>query len=93
MVVKVLTQLADMLNPKADKLDVEIEIDDQIWIKPKGYGDFCSEDGYGVPICIERAEGRLRVILWPDINEEDPMVIGMEGALETMRKEEKREGG
>lgn len=43
-----------------------------ITIMPNGYGDYCSADGHGAPIFIERFEGRLRVIMWGDINQEDP---------------------
>jgi len=79
-----------MSGKKIEPIETAIEVlDEQIWIKPKGYGDISSGDGYGVPICIERYDGHLRVILWPDINAEEPVIVDMEGARESMRKEEK----
>jgi len=84
------TKLGDASGKKIEPIETAIEaLDDQIWIKPKGYGDFSSADGYGAPICIERSDGRLRAILWPDINAEEPVIVDMEGARESMRKEEK----
>lgn len=71
-------------------LPVEIEIDEvngQVGIRAKGYGDHGSEDGYGSPILIEWYEGKLWVRVWPDINIYDPISIDIEGARETNRKE------
>lgn len=60
-----------------------------IVIRPKGYGDACSKDGDGFPIMIEKYDGKLRVILWGDINMQDPThTIDMEGAREDNRKVE-----
>ena len=57
----------------------------KLYFAPKGYGDAGSLDGHGSPIGIEIYEGRLRVILWTDINTEDPTIIDMEGARESQR--------
>ncbi len=71
-----------------EKLRVKVKkTPNSIDIVPEGYGDFGSEDGHGVPILLEIYEGRLRLIVWNDINSEDPMIIDMEGAKETNRKE------
>jgi hypothetical protein len=46
-----------------------------------GYSDHCSQDSNGTPIYIEKYEGKLRVIVYADINQEDPThVICLEGA-------------
>ncbi len=71
-----------------EKLKVGVtETTNSIEIVPEGYGDFGSEDGCGVPILIEIYEGRLRLVVWNDINSEDPMIIDMESARESNRKE------
>jgi len=57
-------------------------------IKPRGYGDYCSTRNYGIPIFLEVWEGRLQLVVCPDINVESPTLIDMEGA-----KEENRKGG
>lgn len=57
-------------------------------IYPDGYGDCCSEDEYGVPpIFVELWDGRLRLVAFPDINKEEPVIIDMELARETNRKD------
>lgn len=74
------------------KLRVRItETPNSIDIVPEGYGDAGSEDSHGVPILLEIYEGRLRLLVWNDINVEDPVIIDMEEARETNRKE--RVGG
>ena len=57
----------------------------KIWIQPEGYGEKCSADGEGFPIGIEIWEGRLRLIIFDDINREDPQIIDLEKAKETSR--------
>lgn len=60
-----------------------------IVIKPEGYGDFHSEDGNGTPILLEFWEGQLRLVVWADINSQDPThVIDLEGAREDKRNDE-----
>lgn len=60
----------------------------KICIAVKGYGDSNSNDGKGIPIEIEKFDGRLQVLVWGDINHEEPTdVINVEGARETNRKE------
>jgi len=70
------------------KIEVEIEAsEDGILIKPKGYGDFCTDNGYGSPVLIELCNGHPRVVVWSDINQEDPThIVSLEGAAESLRK-------
>lgn len=69
-------------------LPVKVELrPNGISICPKGYGDATSQDGYGSPILIEFWGGELRVVLWSNINEEDPThTISMERARESNRQ-------
>ena len=53
----------------------------------ESYGDFGSADGHGCPLFIELYEGRLRLVVFNDINEEDPTIIDLEGAREDQRIE------
>jgi hypothetical protein len=57
----------------------------QIWIQPRGYGEKCAIDGQGFPIGIEIWQGRLRLIVFTDINSEEPQIIDLEKARETAR--------
>jgi hypothetical protein len=60
-----------------------------LFIEPEGYGDCFSSPGRGVPIVIEVFEGNLQLVVWADINSEDPThTINLEGAREEKRKDE-----
>ena len=59
-----------------------------IQLRAKGYGDCGSADGHGSPVAIEFYGGKLRVLIWGDINKEDPThTIELEGAREDARKD------
>jgi len=69
-------------------LDVKIVNDhgDGIFILPQGYGEHCAADGEGAPICLEIVEGKLRLVVWSDINREDHTdIINLEKAREDKR--------
>ncbi|MCP4707032.1 MAG: hypothetical protein GY869_00275 [Planctomycetes bacterium] len=77
----------------ADSPERQIEVrllyaSGQLWIQPEGYGDKCSADGHGTPVGLEIWQGRLRLILFDDINEEAARFIDLEKARETTRQEE-----
>jgi len=57
----------------------------QIWIGAEGYGEKCAMDGEGQPIGMEIWQGRLRLIVFPDINIEEPQIIDLEKAKESAR--------
>ena len=50
------------------------------------YGDHGSADCHGVPVMLERWQGRLRLIVWPDINQQEPQIIDLEEAREDRRR-------
>ena len=63
-------------------------------IYPAGYGCFPCADGTAGPILLEVHEGRLRLIVWDDINYEDPShIIDLEGAREDRRHTRSRNAG
>lgn len=52
-----------------------------------GHSDCCSEDNVGTPLYIEKYDGKLRVLLYADINSEEPShVIDLSGARNSNRK-------
>jgi hypothetical protein len=57
----------------------------QLWIRPHGYGENCAPDGQGFPVGMEIWRGKLRLILFDDINEEEAQIIDLEQARETNR--------
>lgn len=83
------TIIFDKCSENADDpgIPTEVEIDNHsIYLYPEGYGDAGTENGYGCPVMIERWEGGLRVVIWGDINREDPThIISLEGARENLR--------
>jgi len=57
-------------------------------IKPEGFGDYYSSDGHGAPILIENRNGVPFLIVWANINQEDPThVINLREASEKARVE------
>ncbi len=57
-------------------------------IYPAGYGCFGCADGTAGPILLELYEGRLRLLVWDDINLEDPShIIDLEDAREDHRRD------
>ena len=54
-------------------------------MQPEGYGDKYSAEGHGCPVGLEIWQGRLRLIVFDDINEEDPQIFDLENARETAR--------
>jgi len=85
----VLKEQVDDKNPDAT-LDVAVRLSNgMIEISFDGYGDHCSQDGHGCPVMIELYYGKPRLIVWGDINQEEPThVIDLEGAAEYLRKED-----
>jgi hypothetical protein len=80
-----LQEQSPVFDPKAIMLRLMAE-NGQLWIQPQGYGEKCTEDGEGSPVGIEIWEGRLRVVVFDDINSEDPRIIDLENAKETARR-------
>jgi len=77
-------QCSDSLLPSKIKVKILSE-GGQIWIQPEGYGEKCIADGEGLPIGIEIWQGRLRLVVFNDINSEEPQIIDLENAKKTCR--------
>ena len=77
------TTLKDADPESSDTLQVRVDANDSaILIFPKGYGDFDSATGHGCPVFLELYQGRLRLIMFADINDEEPKIIDLESARE-----------
>lgn len=63
----------------------------QLWIQPDGYGEKCILDGEGSPVGLEIWEGKLRLVVFNDINSEDPQIISLENAKESCRIKDSQE--
>ncbi|HMP57726.1 MAG TPA: hypothetical protein PKD86_00110 [Gemmatales bacterium] len=52
-----------------------------------GYGDRTSAEGHGTPLFLELLRGELRLLVWSDINAEEPThIITLGGAREDRRR-------
>lgn len=74
--------------PDAAHVEIEVKIiskGGQIWIQPKGYGEKCVMDGEGYPVGMEIWQGKLRLIVFDDINNEKAKIIDLEKARESAR--------
>jgi hypothetical protein len=85
-------ELEDDPQSSAGKLEVRIEAHDGIIsIQPEGHGTCPHEDGSGWPIVLTVVDGKLQVVLFDDINSDEPRVIDMSGARECLRVDDNGE--
>lgn len=82
------TTLLDANPDHADKLVIRLNASPHgISLFAEGYGDRTSEDGHGTPVYLELYEGALRLVVWADINVEEPThIIGLGAAKERCRR-------
>lgn len=77
------TSLNDADSESSETLRVRVTANDSaISIFPDGFGDFGSAPGHGCPVFLELYQGRLRLIVFPDINNQEPTIIDLEAARE-----------
>ena len=77
------TILNDADSESSDTVRVRVTANDSaISIFPVGYGDFGSAPGHGCPVFLELYRGRLRLIVFADINAQEPTIIDLESARE-----------
>lgn len=79
-----ITVLQDVMSEAGDAKTVSVGIvatHEAIYIMPVGYGDGASADGYGCPVLLELCDNKLRLVAWPDVNDEtDNPIIDLENA-------------
>jgi hypothetical protein len=79
--------LVDQADPKTPHVTGSIKVDaNGIYIAIDGYGEKAAEDGAGTPVGMELYEGKVRVMVWGDINDEDAIILEMDGAKESSRE-------
>ena len=77
------TVLNDADPESSETLRVRVVANDSaISIFPEGFGDFSSASGHGCPVFLELYRGRLRLIVFADINDQEPTIIDLESARE-----------
>lgn len=82
-------QLLNVDDDTGSSLNCVVQISDRgITLSFDGYGDKLSNPGYGEPILIENRDGVPHVVVWSDINQEDPThTISLVDASEEKRIE------
>lgn len=82
------TTLIDADTDHDAKLPVRIVASPHgVSIYAEGHSDFGSAEGHGTPVFLELHQGRLRLLVWADINREDPTHdIDLSGAREDRRR-------
>jgi len=90
--VRYLTQLKDSENEQQAPICLKIQRSDNdglVMIGAEGYGEMTAEEGHGFPVVIEHHNGELRMLVWANINQEDPTdIISLEGAREDARADD-----
>ena len=62
--------------------------DNTIMLDFDGYGDFSSSEGSGRAVLVENYQGGIRLIVFADINNQEPTnIIELQRALESIRQE------
>ena len=80
-------RLVDTVTKKKKDVDITI-VGGRLLINIDGYGDKLTCDGDGEPVMLELNDGELRVVIWGDINKENPTeIISLEGSKESKRKD------
>lgn len=78
------TVLEDVDGVNERKIPIVVESGmDGLYIRPLGYGDKTSAIGHGCPIIMELHNDDLRVVLTPDIEDENCQVVDLEDARES----------
>ncbi len=82
------TTLKDAHPDHDGKLPIRLAVSPNgVSLIAEGYGDSGSAEGHGTPVFIELYKGELRVLVWSDINKEDPThIIPLGGAQEDRRQ-------
>jgi hypothetical protein len=87
------TTLLDADNDHDGKLPIRLTGSPHgICLFAESYGDKTTMPGHGTPVFIEMWRGELRVLVWADINREDPThIISLAGAREDRRRPDDEE--
>ena len=58
----------------------------QVFLQPAGYGEPEAAEGTGFPLFLDLFLGQLRVVVFPVINNPEPVIIPLDGARESLRQ-------
>jgi hypothetical protein len=80
----VLAEVLGTTSAGSSNITIGVERDElALIIHPEGMGTW---DGSYAPVLLERHVGKIRLVVWADINQQDPThIIDLSGALESRR--------
>jgi hypothetical protein len=86
---EITVQLIEVLG-ETPPLEATVRIDPcSISLRFAGYGDRTSKTGHGEPVLIENRAGVPVVVVWGDINQDDPTdIVALTNARESRRENE-----
>jgi hypothetical protein len=90
---KLVVKLRDTFDELRSRTKIKISVEKRklgLLIHPQGMATHTDdEDCPSAPIVLEQYKGKMRLLVWGDINREDPTdIIDLSGALESNRKDE-----
>ena len=77
--------LSDQESGNTIKCEAQHECYSGLYLRFDGYGEGSAEDGHGWPVLIEFYDNKLQVVVWNDINNQNPIIIPLDGAKESLR--------
>ena len=82
------TTLRDAHPDYDTKLPIRLAVSSNgVSLYAEGYGNCTSAADHGTPVFLELYRGELRLVVWADINKEDPThMISLGGAREDRRR-------
>lgn len=82
------TTLKDAHPDYDGKLPIRLAVSPNgVSLYAEGYGDRTSAEGHGTPVFLELYKGELRLVVWGDINREDPTHVIPLGASREDRRQ------
>jgi hypothetical protein len=78
--------LTDQKSGNTIQCEARHECHSGLFLRFNGYGEAFAEDGDGFPVLIEFYNNKLQVAVWNDINKQDPIIIPLDKAKESLRE-------
>ena len=78
--------LTDQKSGNTIQCEARHECHSGLFLRFNGYGEASAEDGDGFPVLIEFYNNKLQVAVWNDINKQDPVIIPLDKAKESLRE-------
>lgn len=78
-----------LTDPAGEQLPLRVRVhatEHQVLMQPAGFGEPEATEGTGYPLFRDFHSGRLRLVVFPDINDPEPVIIPLDQARESLRR-------